>query len=503
MTSPTTPVRVRYAPSPTGIPHIGNIRTALFCWILAQQTEGQFIVRIEDTDRSRYDADAEKAIFESLDWLGLSWNEGPGKGGPHAPYIQSERQQTYIDAALKLIEAGHAYFDDTTPEQLHALRERQRAAKQPPRYDGRGRHRSSDEIEESRKAGLPITVRLKVPEHGSVSFNDAVRGKITFEVKELDDFVILKSDEMPTYHLAHILDDHAMGVTHVIRGDEWISSTPRHLLIHQALGIEPPEYVHVPLILGKDKAKLSKRHGATSALEYRDLGFLPDAVFNFMCLLGWSPGDDIEVMSREEIVRRFSIDRINDSPATFDSEKLEWMNGVYIRNMDKDQLMSELLPFMERPEAEGGLPDSVARPIDRDYMRSLLPLVHERLKLLTEGTETLGFFFADNVNPSAEDLPGRKMDAAMTEQALEAALGLCKTASPFEPEHLEGEYRALAEKIEMKPGQLFSPIRVATTGKSFAPPLFDTMAAIGQNRCVERIESAIKILRSAAVTSDE
>ncbi len=503
MTSPTTPVRVRYAPSPTGIPHIGNIRTALFCWILAQQTEGQFIVRIEDTDRSRYDADAEKAIFESLDWLGLSWNEGPGKGGPHAPYIQSERQQTYIDAALKLIEAGHAYFDDTTPEQLHALRERQRAAKQPPRYDGRGRHRSSDEIEESRKAGLPITVRLKVPEHGSVSFNDAVRGKITFEVKELDDFVILKSDEMPTYHLAHILDDHAMGVTHVIRGDEWISSTPRHLLIHQALGIEPPEYVHVPLILGKDKAKLSKRHGATSALEYRDLGFLPDAVFNFMCLLGWSPGDDIEVMSREEIVRRFSIDRINDSPATFDSEKLEWMNGVYIRNMDEDQLMSELLPFMERPEAEGGLPDSVARPIDRDYMRSLLPLVHERLKLLTEGTETLGFFFADNVNPSAEDLPGRKMDAAMTEQALEAALGLCKTASPFEPEHLEGEYRALAEKIEMKPGQLFSPIRVATTGKSFAPPLFDTMAAIGQNRCVERIESAIKILRSAAVTSDE
>ncbi len=503
MTSPTTPVRVRYAPSPTGIPHIGNIRTALFCWILAQQTEGQFIVRIEDTDRSRYDADAEKAIFESLDWLGLSWNEGPGKGGPHAPYIQSERQQTYIDAALKLIEAGHAYFDDTTPEQLHALRERQRAAKQPPRYDGRGRHRSSDEIEESRKAGLPITVRLKVPEHGSVSFNDAVRGKITFEVKELDDFVILKSDEMPTYHLAHILDDHAMGVTHVIRGDEWISSTPRHLLIHQALGIEPPEYVHVPLILGKDKAKLSKRHGATSALEYRDLGFLPDAVFNFMCLLGWSPGDDTEVMSREEIVRRFSIDRINDSPATFDSEKLEWMNGVYIRNMDKDQLMSELLPFMERPEAEGGLPDSVARPIDRDYMRSLLPLVHERLKLLTEGTETLGFFFADNVNPSAEDLPGRKMDAAMTEQALEAALGLCKTASPFEPEHLEGEYRALAEKIEMKPGQLFSPIRVATTGKSFAPPLFDTMAAIGQNRCVERIESAIKILRSAAVTSDE
>ncbi|MDG0865722.1 glutamate--tRNA ligase [Candidatus Lucifugimonas marina] len=501
MTNPTSPVRVRYAPSPTGIPHIGNIRTALFCWVLAQQTEGQFIVRIEDTDRSRYDADAEKAIFESLEWLGLGLDEGPGKGGNYGPYVQSERQQTYIDAAHRLIESGHAYFDDTTPEQLHALRERQRAAKQPPRYDGRGRHRSPEEIEESRKAGLPITVRLKVPDHGSVSFVDAVRGKITFELKELDDFVILKSDEMPTYHLAHILDDQAMGITHVIRGDEWISSTPRHLLIHQALGIEPPEYVHVPLILGKDKAKLSKRHGATSALEYRDLGFLPDAVFNFMCLLGWSPGDDTEVMAREEIVKRFSIDRINDSPATFDSEKLEWMNGVYIRNMSEDDLITQLLPFMERSEAEGGLPDSVARPIDRDYLKQVIPLVHERLKLLTEGTETLDFFFADNVNPAAEDLPGRKMDAEMTERALVAALELCKDVSPFEPEHLEAEYRALAEKIEMKPGQLFSPIRVATTGKSFAPPLFDTMAAIGQERCVERIDNAIGILRSAAATS--
>jgi len=503
MTDIISPVRVRYAPSPTGIPHIGNIRTALFCWVLAQQTKGQFIVRIEDTDRSRYDDDAEKAIFESLNWLGLTWDEGPGKGGPVGPYVQSERQQTYIEAAHRLVESDHAYYDDTSPEQLHALRERQRAAKQPPRYDGRGRHRTPEEIEESRQTGLPITIRLKVPEFGSVSFNDAVRGKITFELKELDDFVILKSDAMPTYHLAHILDDKAMGVTHVIRGDEWISSTPRHLLIHQALGIEPPEYVHVPLILGKDKSKLSKRHGATSALEYRDQGFLADAVFNFMCLLGWSPGDDTEIMTREEIVRRFSIERINDSPATFDAEKLEWMNGVYIRNMDEDSLIEGLLPFMEKPETEGGLPDTVDRPIDRVYLKKLIPLVHERLKLLSEGTETLDFFFDDNVNPAADDLPGRKMDMVMTVAALKAALGLCKTVSPFEPEHLEAEYRALAEKIEMKPGQLFSPIRVATTGKAFAPPLFDTMSAIGQERCVARLENALSIIGSATSTTAE
>ena len=497
MTPSTFPVRVRYAPSPTGIPHIGNIRTALFCWILAQKTKGQFIVRIEDTDRSRYDADAEKAIFESLNWLGLIWDEGPIKGGPHAPYVQSERKQSYIQAAMRLIEKGEAYFDDTTPEQLTALRERQRAAKQPPRYDGRGRYRSETEIESSRQAGLPITIRLRVPEHGSVSFEDAVRGKVTFDLKEIDDFVILKSDEMPTYHLAHIVDDHFMGVSHVIRGDEWISSTPRHLLIHKALGIEPPQYIHVPLILGKDKAKLSKRHGATSALEYRDQGFLPDAVFNFMSLLGWSPGDDTEVMSRDEIIKRFTIERINDSPATFDSEKLEWMNGVYIRNMNTDQLMEALIPFMERTESEGGIPDSVARPIDRDYLRKLIPLVHERLKLLTEGTETLDFFFSDKVEPDPKDILGRKMDVQLTIKALSAALKLCKTVSPFEPDQLEKAYRSLAEEIELKPGQLFSPIRVATTGKTFAPPLFDTMAAIGRTRCISRMENGLRILKSA------
>jgi glutamyl-tRNA synthetase len=497
MTSTIPPVRVRYAPSPTGIPHIGNIRTALFDWALARRSGGQFVVRIEDTDRSRYDGEAEKAIFDSLKWLGLDWDEGPDKGGPHAPYTQSERQQMYVDAAAQLVESGHAYYDDTTPEQLHALRERQRAARQPPRYDGRGRHRSPEEIEGSRQAGLPITVRLKVPDHGSVSFEDAIRGKVSFELKEIDDFVILKSDQMPTYHLAHILDDHAMGITHVLRGDDWISSTPRHLMIHKALGIEPPEYVHVPLILGKDRAKLSKRHGATSALEYRDEGYLPEAVFNFLALLGWSPGDDTEVLDRDEIVRRFSIERINDSPATFDLDKLEWMNGVYIRNLDTDGLMGEILPFMERPASEGGLPDSVSRPIDQDYLRSLIPLVHERLKKLTEATDALDFFFADNINPGAADLPGRKMDVEMTVNALNSALELCRTVSPFEPDHLEAEYRALAAEIEMKPGQLFSPIRVATTGKTFAPPLFDTMAAIGQARCVARIENALRILRSA------
>ena len=497
MTSPTSPVRVRYAPSPTGIPHIGNIRTALFDWILARQSGGQFIVRIEDTDRSRYDPAAEKAILESLEWLGLDWDEGPDIGGPHAPYKQSERKQTYIDAAQRLVESGHAYYDDTTPEQLHALRERQKAANQPPRYDGRGRHRSPEEIEESRQNGLPITIRLKVPDHGTVSFEDAIRGKVSFELKEIDDFVILKSDQMPTYHLAHIVDDHAMGITHVIRAEEWISSTPRHLLIHKGLGIEPPIYVHAPMILGKDRSKLSKRHGATAALDYRDQGYLPDAIFNFLALLGWSPGDDTEVMSRDEIVRRFSIDRINDSPATFDLDKLEWMNGVYIRNMSADRLIEEILPFMEKPESEGGLPDTVSRPIDRVYLKRLIPLVHERLKKLTEATEMLEFFFADNVCPAAADLPGKKMDAEMTERALSAALELSKTVAPFDPEHLEAEYRALAEKLEMKPGQLFSPIRVATTGKSFAPPLFDTMSAIGRARCIERIENALAILRSA------
>lgn len=476
--------------------HIGGVRTALYDWLLARKTGGQFVLRIEDTDRARYDPEAEKSIMESLRWLGLDWDEGPDVGGPHAPYTQSERLDRYRDATQRLLDSGHAYEDDTTPEELEELRDRQKAVGKPPGYDNRGRHRTPAQIEESRAKGLQIVVRMKVPDRGILRFNDTVRGDVEFDFALLQDFVIMKSDGYPTYHLAHVIDDHDMDITHVIRGEEWIPSTPRHILIHQALGWEPPVYVHVPLILGKDRSKLSKRHGAASALEYRDQGFLPEAVFNFLALLGWSPGDDTEVMSRDEIVRRFSVERILQHPAVFDSEKLLWMNGVLIRQLSADELMERLLPVLERPEAEGGLPDSVARPIDREFLRKLVPLVHERLKTLNEAVESLGFFFADEVRPDVEALSGRKSDPGTAARSLEASLALLRSVEPFEPEHLEAEFRALAESLDMKPGPLFTPVRVAVTGSPMAPPLFDTIAAIGRERVVERVANAIKLLEA-------
>lgn len=481
--------------------HIGGVRTALYSWLIAKQSGGQFILRIEDTDRTRYSPEAEASIMESLRWLGLDWDEGPDIGGPHAPYTQSERLGLYQEATRQLLESGHAYEDDTTPEELEELRVAQQAAGKAPGYDNRGRYKSNEEIEASRAAGKAIVVRFKIPDLGKLKFNDAVLGEVEFDLSLLQDFVIMKSDGFPTYHLAHIVDDHNMQISHVVRAPEWIPSTPRHILIHQALGWELPEYVHVPLILGKDKSKLSKRHGAASAIEYRDQGILPEAIFNFLALLGWSPGDDTEVMGREEIIERFSIDRILKSPAVFDSEKLTWMNGVHIRQMSTEDLLERVAPVLEKPEAEGGLPDSVNRPIDRNYLLELLPLVHERLKTLNEAVDALSFFFSEEVQPDVEALPGRKSDSETAERSLEASLEILRSAEPFEPEHLEAEFRALAEMLELKPGPLFTPVRVAITGSSMAPPLFDTIAAIGRDRVIARVETAIKLLKTATQTA--
>ncbi len=494
----TTPARTRFAPSPTGTLHIGGVRTALYSWLIARQTGGQFVLRIEDTDRNRYVEGAEQSIMDSLRWLGIDWDEGPDIGGPYGPYTQSERLEHYHEATKKLLESGHAYEDDTTQEELAELRTAQKAAGKPPGYDNRGRYKTKEEIEASRAAGKPIVVRFKIPDIGKLKFKDAVLDEVEFDLSLLQDFVIMKSDGYPTYHLAHIVDDCMMKISHVVRAPEWIPSTPRHILIHQALGWNLPEYIHVPLILGKDKSKLSKRHGAASALEYREQGYLPDAVFNFLALLGWSPGDDTEVMGRDEIIKRFSIDRILKSPAVFDSEKLTWMNGVHIRQSSVSDLLEPVATVLERPEADGGMPDSVNRPIDRDFLVELLPLVHERLKTLNDATDALSFFFLEEVHPDVEALPGRKSDPETAVRSLEASLELLKSVEPFEPEHLEAEFRALAEKLGMKPGPLFTPVRVAVTGSSMAPPLFDTIAAIGREKVVVRVENAIRLLSAVA-----
>ena len=371
------PVRVRYAPSPTGYPHVGNIRTALFNWLYARHTGGSFIVRIEDTDQARSIEGALQNILESLHWLGLDWDEGPEVGGSYGPYLQSQRLDLYGSAVRKLVEQGDAYHCYCTLEELDQMRKEQQKQGLPPRYDRRCRDR-----EYAKAKAESSVVRFATPLQGPpVTTHDLIRGEVTVELSVIDDFVILKSDNFPTYHLANVVDDHEMRISHVMRAEEWLPSTPRHLLLYEALGYQPPAFAHMPMILGPDRAKLSKRHGAASLLEFRDLGYLPDAMLNFLVLLGWSLDDKTEVFSREDLVRHFSLERIGKSPAIFNMDKLEWMNGVYIRGMSTEELAEHLGRALQTYIAKHAPPGT--SHLDQDYLMRIAPLLHERFKKLS------------------------------------------------------------------------------------------------------------------------
>ena len=486
-------VRTRFAPSPTGLMHVGGLRTAAFSWFIARKAGGKFILRIEDTDRQRYVPRAVDHIMASLRWLGLNWDEGPDIGGPAETYRQSERLPLYKDAAAQLIDAGAAYYDDTQPEELEALRQRQRAAGQAPGYDNRGRHRTPEQIEESRRKGLAVNVRLRVPDYGTVECEDLARGTMKFDLSQLRDFVILKSDGYPTYHLAHIVDDYAMGITHVVRAEEWIASIPRHILIQDGLDIPRPHYVHLPLILGADKSKLSKRHGAQSALEYRELGYLPDGVLNYLALLGWSPGDDTQLMGRREIVRRFSIGRILHHPAIFDPDKIESMNFQHIQQLSDDKFTDYVMPVLNLPESEGGLPDSVARPVDDGVIRQLAPVLKERIRTARDVAALVDFFYEEPEPPQPADMIGRRMDEPMVITALREARRVLESVEPFDAETLNSVLRNLADETGMKAGQLFTPIRVAVSSKRIAPPLFESLEVLGRETTVARLDKALQI----------
>jgi glutamyl-tRNA synthetase len=486
-------VRVRYAPSPTGEPHVGNIRTALFNWLLARHEGGTFILRIEDTDQARIVPGALEAIFDSLRWLGLDWDEGPNVGGLHAPYFQSQRLEHYHRASEQLIASDNAYRCYCSPERLEEVRAEQMRYKQPPKYDRRCRNLSPGERRELEEQGIPPVVRFKTPLSGRTTFHDLVRGNVTFENDTLDDFVLLKSDGFPTYHLANVVDDHLMGITHVLRGDEWLSSTPRHVLMYQAFGWQPPVLAHLPMILGPDRAKLSKRHGDTSILQYRDKGFLPQALFNFLALLGWSLDDKTELISRQDFVRHFSLERIVKNPAIFNMDKLTWMNGVYVRELGLDELTEQLAPFLEER-----LPADIPRPVDRSYLRRIVPLIQERIKRLDEAAVLTDFFFREGeLSYPIEDLLGKRF-AGQPGQAAEALATVRERITALErwdEEALEGVIRPLAEELGLKTGELFGAIRVAVTGRTAAPPLFQTMAVLGRDRCLECLEAAIARLR--------
>jgi glutamyl-tRNA synthetase len=463
----------------------------LFAWLFARHNNGSFILRIEDTDVERSVEGSLENILESLRWLGMDWDEGPEIGGNYGPYVQSKRLNLYQNAAQKLVEIGHAYYCYCSQERLEKLREGQIKDKLPPGYDRCCRDLTAEQRREKAAAGIKPVVRFKAPTTGRIKFHDEIWGDVAFENSVIEDLVLLKSDGYPTYHLANVVDDHAMEITHVIRAEEYISSTPLHIMTYEALGYTLPKFAHVPMVLGVDRSKLSKRHGSTSVLEFRDQGYLPEALLNFMALVGWSLDDKTDIISREELIKNFSLERVNKNAGIFNYEKLQWMNGVYIRGLNPDDLIGKVVPFMEKY-----LPSEVKRPLDIEYVQKIVPLIRERISTLKDAADYTGFFFLDELTYDAAMFTDKKMTAETSLTALKAAEEKLSSLESFSPDLLETTLRHLAEELGIKAGQLFNPLRVATTARDAAPPLFETMAVLGKERCLKRIRTALVKLGS-------
>jgi len=473
-------IRVRFAPSPTGYLHVGGARTALFNYLFAKATGGKFLLRIEDTDRTRFQEDSLKEIFESLRWLGLEWDEGPEKDGGFGPYIQSERLDKYNEHAEKLLAEGNAYKCFCTPERLDQVRKEKEARKeQHGGYDRTCRDLTPEEVQANIDAGKPYVVRLKAPLEGTISFEDMVRGIIETPVNMVDDTVLLKTDGFPTYHLASVVDDHFMEISHVMRGDEWIASTPRHVLLYKAFGWEAPVFAHLPVILSPTGGKLSKRKGAASVMDYKKAGYLPEALLNFLTLLGWNPGDDREIMTVEEIIEAFSAKKISSKPAVFDEQKLEWMNGQYMEKYPAEKIAEEVIPMWQ----ERGL--SVE---DTSYATGVVKLLQDRCKKVTELAETADYFFKDPTEYN------EKQAAKQFKEAVKPALDKLVVELPkltgWQREMIEAVFKAVAAELEMSPGKINPVVRLAVTGVGGGPDLFDMLSHLGQDCTVRRIKKA-------------
>ncbi|MGE4319458.1 MAG: glutamate--tRNA ligase [Deferribacterales bacterium] len=474
-------IRVRFAPSPTGYLHVGGARTALFNYLFAKNTGGTFILRIEDTDRTRFQEDSLREIFESLKWLGLDWAEGPEKGGDFGPYIQSERLDLYKKHAQILLDRGMAYPCFCTSERLEQVRKEKEARKeQHGGYDRHCRDMSKEEAQKLIDAGTPYVIRLKAPLEGSVSFMDGIRGEIETPVTMVDDTVLMKTDGFPTYHLASVVDDHHMEISHVMRGDEWIASTPRHVLLYQAFGWTPPVFAHLPVILSPDGGKLSKRKGAASVMDYKKAGYLPEALVNFLALLGWNPGDDREIMLLNDIIEAFSMNKISAKPSVFDEQKLEWMNGQYMENYDPSRLLGELEPMW----AERGLP---VNGFDEAYKKGVIALLQVRSKKVTEIAETADYFFRDP--EEFDEKQAKKQFKRMVLPALEKIIDRAPGIQ-WSREAADTLFHAVAEELEMSPGKINPVVRIALTGVGGGPDLFDMLSLLGAETSLRRIKKA-------------
>jgi glutamyl-tRNA synthetase len=488
VTDSSRPVRTRYAPSPTGDPHIGTIRSALFSWAYARAKGGQFLLRIEDTDRNRLVETSVAAIMESLRWLGIDWDEGPDIGGPHAPYFQSQRLPLYRKAAETLMDRGRAYRCFCTAERLDQMRAAQAAAKRPPGYDGLCRGISREESD-ARARREPFVIRFAMNREGQTVLHDIIRGDVVFENSLQDDFVMLKSDGYPTYHLALIVDDKEMEISHCIRGDEWISSAPKHIQIYEALGWEPPQWAHLPLILGPDHKKLSKRSGDTAVLDYRDHGYLPEAMVNFLAFLGWSLDDHTSILGVQELKRHFDLERVVPNPAVFDIERLNHLNGHYIRAMDDRRWEDTITEWCGRQ-----LPESVRRPIDPGIVKPVAPLLKERVSRLDEIAGLVEFLFGYEAPEYELDALTERVggDIEVALKTLDGAL-VALDAIPeerWERESIEAAIRGMEAALGMKLRKFVPVLYVAEMGRPQGIPLFDSLALLGRERSLQRLRTA-------------
>ena len=477
-----TKLRVRYAPSPTGEPHLGNIRTALFDWLIARNASGEFIVRVEDTDQARKVEGAIDLQKASLEWLGLNWDEGLGTEGIYGPYTQSERLSFYSEAVDHLLNTEKAYRCFCSSERLVELRKTQLENKSSNvGYDG---YCSTLKILEGNLSD-PFVVRFRMPNNGHSELEDMVRGHLEFDNSLSDDFVIMKSDGYPTYHLASVVDDHYMNISHVLRGEEWLSSVPRHVQLYEAFGWEMPQFAHLPTILAPDKSKLSKRHGATSVLEYKKMGYLPEAMFNFLCLLGWSLDGETEIVSKETLINSFDANRISSASAIFDIEKLNWMNGYYIRNMSDFELAARLANYWEEFP-----PDDFDRSPSSNEIQAVTSLIKERIKILSEASALIAFVFKEEIEFELQELLQKHMDEESTKKILEEVSGTLAKINSFSSSDIELELRSLADSMEIKVGALLGTVRVATSGQKVSPPLFESLEVLGRDRVLELLRLA-------------
>ena len=487
------PARVRFAPSPTGRTHLGSGRTALYDYLLARQSGGQFILRIEDTDQKRYVPGAEEELMSSLRWLGLEWDEGPDVGGAYGPYRQSERREIYHHFAKQLIESGHAYYCFCSPERLAQVRHEQQQAKQPPRYDGLCRRIDPEEAARRVAAGESHVIRFRMPETGSITVHDAVRGDITVENSNLDDYILVKSDGLPVYHLAVVIDDHLMKITHVLRGSEWLATFPLHVHIYNAFGWQQPQWVHLSLFLKPSgKGKMSKRESAELIKDgfsifvgdLQELGYLPEGVVNWVALMGWSYDDHTEFFKLSDLVEKFSLPKLNPSPAAINFTKLDHFNGLHIRSLSASDLARRVFPFFQTDGLQADLPT----------LEKIAPIIQERLTTLDDAPQIAGFFFQREINPDPAQLVGKNMSPGDSAAAVQKTYQILANLPEITPKTAEESLRSLAEELNLKPGQLFGILRMAITGQAVSPPLFESMEIIGKETVLARLQSAVDVL---------